>query len=118
MTSTRANGHVIEANNYINGQWVAAKSGATFDSYNPANGQLLGRLAKSGPLEVDAAVSAARAAFDKWRRHPAPRRGEILFRVGALLAERKEQISRLMTREMGKVLTEARGDVQEGIDMA
>ncbi len=108
---------VIEAHNYINGQWVPALSGETFESRNPATGELLGRVAKSGLVDADAAVQAARQAFDKWRKFPAPRRGEILFKVAQILAERKEPIARLMTQEMGKVLTEARGDVQEGIDM-
>ncbi len=118
MTASVIESGVIEARNYINGQWVAAENGATFESYNPANGKLLGRLAKSSANDANAAVAAARAAYDKWRKYPAPRRGEILYKVGALLAERKEQIARLMTQEMGKVLAEARGDVQEGIDMA
>ena len=109
---------VIEAHNYINGKWIPARSGATFESYNPANGKLLGRLASSNRDDVEVAVTAARRAFETWRKYPAPRRGEILYRVGALLAERKESIARLMTQEMGKVLDEARGDVQEGIDMA
>ncbi len=118
MTAEATETPVREAQNYINGKWVAAQSGATFESYSPATGQLLGRLAKSGPEEVAVAVAAARAAFDTWRKYPAPRRGEILFRVGAILAQRKEELARLMTMEMGKVLEEARGDVQEGIDMA
>lgn len=118
MTAQTTQPEVLEAHNYINGKWVAAQSGATFESYNPANGKLLGRLARSSTYEVEAAVTAARTAFDSWRKYPAPRRGEILYKVGALLAERKEQLARLMTQEMGKVLEEARGDVQEGIDMA
>lgn len=109
---------IVNSQNYINGKWVEAEHNRTFESYNPASGQLLGRIAKSTARDVDAAVAAARAAYAKWRLYPAPRRGEILFKVGALLTERKEKIARLMTQEMGKVLTEARGDVQEGIDMA
>lgn len=109
---------IANCRNFINGKWVDSESNRTFESYNPANGKLLGRVALSTAGDVDKAVAAARAAFQKWRLYPAPRRGEILFKVGQLLMERKEQIARLMTREMGKVLTEARGDVQEGIDMA
>jgi acyl-CoA reductase-like NAD-dependent aldehyde dehydrogenase len=103
--------------NYIDGKWVEAKSGATYERRNPATGELIGTYARSGPEDVAAAVEAAKAAFDRWRKLPAPKRGEILFRVGQLLIERKEQLAREMTEEMGKVLTEARGDVQEAIDM-
>jgi aldehyde dehydrogenase (NAD+) len=64
------------------------------------------------------AVKAAETAWPMWSRTPAPKRGEILYRFGALLAEHKERISQAMSREMGKVIAEARGDVQEGIDIA
>ena len=104
--------------NYIGGEWVAAASGQTSENYDPANGELVGRFPRSGQADVDRAVAAAKAAYDGWRRTPAPKRGEILYRVGQLLSERKEEIARTLTREMGKVLVEARGDVQEGIDMA
>jgi aldehyde dehydrogenase (NAD+) len=105
--------------NLIGDDWVAAKSGATFTSVNPANhDEVIGEFAASGAADVDAAVEAAKAAFPAWSMMPAPKRGEILFRVARLLAEHKEELSRLMTREMGKVLPEARGDVQEAIDVA
>ncbi len=104
--------------NYIGGKWQSAQSGQTFPNYNPATGELLGYFPLSGEAEANAAVAAARAAFDKWRLVPAPKRGEILYRVGELLLRRKEEIARTMTQEMGKVLKETRGDVQEGIDMA
>ncbi len=104
--------------NYIGGEWVAARSGETFDSFNPATEELVAPAAKSGAADVDAAVKAAQAAYKTWRLTPAPRRGEILFRVAQALQERKEDLARLMTQEMGKVITEARGDVQEAIDMA
>lgn len=104
--------------NYIKGRWVAARSGQTFEDRNPANGELLGLFPRSGPEDVNDAVAAARAAFNSWRLVPAPKRGEILFRFGQLLRERKDEVARIMTREMGKVLKEAGGDVQEGIDMA
>ena len=103
--------------NYINGKWVEAKGGKTFTSLNPANGEVLGEVALSSAEDVDAAVQAAAAAFDSWRKTPAPRRGEILFRAGEIMVRRKEELARLMTQEMGKVLKETRGDVQEGIDM-
>jgi aldehyde dehydrogenase (NAD+) len=104
--------------NYIGGEWVAAGDGRTVENHDPATGELLGHFPRSGQADVDRAVAAAKAAFAGWRRTPAPKRGEILYRVGALLAERKEEIARILTSEMGKVLVEARGDVQEAIDMA
>lgn len=104
--------------NYIAGEWMPAAGGETSENRDPANGALIGRFPRSGAGDVERAVAAARAAFDGWRRTPAPKRGEILYRVGQLLAERKEEIARTLTSEMGKVLVEARGDVQEGIDMA
>jgi aldehyde dehydrogenase (NAD+) len=103
--------------NYINGKWVEARSGEEFERKNPATGELIGTYAKSDARDVDDAVQAAKAAFAKWRLYPAPKRGEILYRLGSLLAENKDRLAREMTEEMGKVLTEAGGDVQEGIDM-
>jgi len=105
--------------NYINGKWIEAKSGKTFENRNPADRRdLIGLFPASGPEDVEEAVSAAKKAFAEWRLAPAPKRGEILYRVGELLRQRKEEIARAMTREMGKVLKETRGDVQEGIDTA
>ncbi|HEU4784539.1 MAG TPA: aldehyde dehydrogenase family protein, partial [Ktedonobacterales bacterium] len=104
--------------NYIGGEWVDAASGETSENRDPATGELIGLFPRSGVEDVNRAVAAARKAFDGWRLTPAPKRGEILYRVGQLLAERKEEIARALTREMGKVLVEARGDVQEGVDMA
>ncbi len=104
--------------NFIGGEWVAARSGETFESTNPATEELVAPISKSGAEDVNAAVQAAKDAYKNWRLTPAPRRGEILYRVAHLLTERKEEIARLMTQEMGKVISEARGDVQEAIDMA
>lgn len=104
--------------NFIGGSWQPAQSGQTFPNVNPATGELLGHFPLSGAEEANVAVAAARAAFEKWRLTPAPKRGEILFRVGELMRQRKEELARTMTQEMGKVLKETRGDVQEGIDMA
>lgn len=104
--------------NMIGGTWQAARDGRTFPNYNPATGELLGHFPLSSAADVDEAVSAAHSAFARWRLVPAPKRGEILFRVGELLSRYKEDLARTMTREMGKVLNETRGDVQEGIDMA
>jgi aldehyde dehydrogenase (NAD+) len=105
--------------NYIDGQWVEAKSRKTFENRNPANRHdLIGLFPASGPEDVDEAVRAAKKAFASWRLVPAPKRGEILQRVGEVLRKRKEELARGMTREMGKILKETRGDVQEGIDTA
>ncbi|HME63234.1 MAG TPA: aldehyde dehydrogenase family protein [Candidatus Binatia bacterium] len=108
-----------QCKNYIDGNWLMAPSGKTFENRSPADrNDLIGVFPASGPAEVDAAVGAARRAFAGWRLVPAPKRGEILYRVGELLRKNKEEIARGMTREMGKVLKETRGDVQEGIDTA
>ena len=104
--------------NYIGGKWQDAQSGQTFPNKNPAIGEVLGYFPLSSEAEANAAVAAAKAAFAKWRLVPAPKRGEILFRTGELLTRYKEDLARTMTQEMGKVLKETRGDVQEGIDMA
>ena len=104
--------------NYIGGRWVPARSGRTFFNMNPATGEVLGEFPSSGPEDVDEAVRAAAGAYRSWRLVPAPKRAEFLFRAGEIIRDRKEDLARAMTREMGKVLAEARGDVQEGIDMA
>ncbi|TML20557.1 MAG: aldehyde dehydrogenase family protein [Actinobacteria bacterium] len=104
--------------NYIDGEWVDASNGDTFESVSPANGETIGVFPKSGAEDVDRAVAAAKAAFEEWRLVPAPKRGEILFRFGQLLIEQKDDLTDLMTHEMGKVKAEAGGDVQEAIDMA
>lgn len=105
--------------NFINGRWVDAKSGQTFENRNPANwDEVLGTFPRSGKEDVDEAVKAARMAFEKWRLVPAPKRGDIMRKVGDLMVARKEQLARQMTKEMGKVLAETKGDVQEGIDTA
>ncbi len=103
--------------NFIHGEWVEAGTGACFENLNPADTrEVVGIFQRSGPADVNSAVAAAKAAFDKWRLVPAPRRAEIVFRAAAILEQRKEAFARDMTREMGKVLKETRGDVQEAID--
>jgi len=103
--------------NYIAGEWVPADSGEWFENRNPAHwDELVGLFPKSGPAEVDRAVAAAKEAWKTWRLVPAPERGAILKTAGDIMVERKEEIATLMTREMGKVLAETRGDTQEGID--
>ncbi len=105
--------------NYINGKWQKAKSGQTFTSISPANKEeIIGHFALSAPEDAKAAIDAAEKALPEWRRTPAPTRGEILYKAAMLLEARKEELARVMTREMGKVIKEARGDVQEAIDMA
>ena len=105
--------------NFIAGEWVDAASGRTFENRNPADtNDLIGTFPRSDAKDVDRAVESARRGFEQWRRTPAPLRGDVLRRVGDILTERKEEIARAMTREMGKVLNETRGDVQEGIDTA
>lgn len=106
-------------NNYIGGRWVKAKSGETFPSTSPANvSEVVGHFALSGPEDVKAAVDAAEAALPAWKHTPAPHRAEILLKAAYLLETRKEEMATTMVREMGKVIKEARGDVQEAIDMA
>ncbi|MBA3365036.1 MAG: aldehyde dehydrogenase family protein [Actinobacteria bacterium] len=104
--------------NYIGGEWVDAASGETFESVNPANGDTIGIFPRSSSQDVDRAVAAAKAAYEEWRLVPAPKRGELLFRFAQLLADAKDELTELMSREMGKVLAEAGGDVQEAIDMS
>lgn len=104
--------------NLIGGSWVEAQSNKTFETINPATEEVLGSVALSNSDDVNAAVSAAKAAYHKWRLTPAPRRGEILFRVAEILKERKDELAELMTKEMGKIIAETAGDVQEAIDMA
>ena len=89
--------------NFIAGEWVDAGSGETFETTSPATGEVLGVFPRSSAEDVDRAVEAARAAYDDWRLTPAPKRGEILFRFGQLLAEHKDEVAELMAREMGKV---------------
>jgi aldehyde dehydrogenase (NAD+) len=104
--------------NYIGGKWMPARGGKTFVNTNPATGETLGEFPASGPEDVDAAVAAAAEAYRSWRLVPAPKRAEIVYRAGEIIRARKEDLARAMTREMGKILIETRGDVQEGIDMA
>jgi aldehyde dehydrogenase (NAD+) len=105
--------------NFIAGQWVAPSTDAWFENRNPADqDDLIGLFPASGATDIDAAVASARRGFEIWKRTPAPARGDVLRRVGDLLASRKEELADIMTREMGKPLAETRGDVQEGIDTA
>src|SRR2546427_8458795 len=116
MSPTAAQGTTYH--NFIDGAWVPSISGDLFENLNPANSDdLIGVFQKSTRKDVQQAIEAARRAYSHWRLVPAPRRAEILFRAAQLIADRKEPLAREMTREMGKVLDETRGDVQEAIDM-
>src|SRR6266403_5903550 len=104
--------------NFINGEWVESRSGQAYENRNPANTDELEGMFVSGTGEdANQAGDAAREAYKKWRLVPAPQRAEIMYRAAELLVQRKEEFSKDMTREMGKVLAETRGDVQEAIDM-
>ncbi|WP_409270260.1 aldehyde dehydrogenase family protein [Neobacillus sp. SCS-31] len=109
---------MIRYENYINGEWVQPLSGSYTKNVNPATGEFLGEVAKSGTEDVDRAVAAAKRAQKEWRLVPAPERAEILYEVARILKEKKEHLAEILTSEMGKVIAEARGEVQEAIDMA
>jgi alpha-ketoglutaric semialdehyde dehydrogenase len=115
-TSTTAS--VTTYGNYIDGEWKPSASGQTFENRNPANtDDLIGIFQNSNHKDVEAALEAARRAYEPWRLVPAPIRAEMLFKAAQIIAARKQEFARDMTREMGKVLNETRGDVQEAIDM-
>src|SRR5689334_1700765 len=104
----------LKLQNIIGGGKCAASSGKTFDDWNPARPEArIATAPDSDAADVERAVAAAKGAFKSWSRTPAPARGEVIYRIAERLRARKEDLSRLMTREMGKVITEARGDVQE-----
>lgn len=106
-------------NLYINGKWIKSTSKEKFPSINPAKTkQILGYFPKGNEDDVNKAVESAENAFEKWSSMPPPKRGLIIMKAAQMLKNRKEELSKLVTMEMGKVLTEARGDVQEAIDTA
>ena len=118
-TAPARNVEIPTFRNFIAGEWCESTSGQTFESRNPADTRdLIGRFQQGTAADVAMATRAAETAYPMWSRTPAPKRGEILYRFGALMAEHKELLSQAMSREMGKVIAEARGDVQEGIDIA
>lgn len=109
----------MDYKNFIGGKWVEAISGRRFTKINPANKEeIIGTFPYSGKEDVDKAVESAKKAFGSWSKMPVPKRGEILGRVGDILTKRKKELAEIETREMGKVLKETEGDVQEGIDTA
>jgi aldehyde dehydrogenase (NAD+) len=110
---------VKEYKNYIDGAWVNSRSGQLFENRNPANtDEVIGLFQKSTAEDVNDAVEAAKEAYKKWRLVPAPKRAEIVYRIASRLMKEKERLSREMTQEMGKIIKETRGDVQEAIDMS
>lgn len=112
-----ATAETTTSKNYIGGEWLDATGDDTFETTNPANGDVLGTFPRSSLEDVDRAVEAAKEAYESWRLVPAPRRAEILYRVAQRFIDRKDELTELMVREMGKVRAEAGGDVQEAIDM-
>src|SRR6267143_112344 len=108
-----------EFKNFIAGDWVSPSTGEYFENRNPADwNDIIGRFPRSGPDDLKRAIASAKRGFAQWSKTPAPIRGQVLQRVAQLLVERKDAIARAMTREMGKVVAETGGDVQEGIDTA
>src|SRR5438094_9688099 len=104
--------------NFINGEWVESRGGRAYENRNPANtGELIGMFVSSTHEDVDVAVAAATEAYKTWRLVPAPKRAEILFRAAELMLQRQEEFSKDMTRELGKDMTEASGDVQVDIQL-
>jgi alpha-ketoglutaric semialdehyde dehydrogenase len=105
--------------NYISGEWLDAISGRTFANVNPSNAEeTVGLFPRSQKEDVDKAVSSARAAFEQWRRVPPPERGKVLFEAGSIMKSRKKELAEILSRENGKTVNGAMGDVQSGIDMA
>src|SRR3981081_2640078 len=100
--------------NFINGEWVESRSGKAYENRNPANtDEVVGIFVSSVAEDVSVAVNAAAEAYKSWRLVPAPKRAEILYRAAEMLLQHKEEFSKDMTREMGKVLAETRAEVQE-----
>ena len=105
--------------NFISGKWVDSRTGRSFENRNPAKwDEVIGIFPKSSSEDVEDAIDAAKKSYPQWSNTPAPKRGEIIRRAGEIMVRRKEELARLMTMEMGKILKETRGDVQEGIDTA
>jgi len=102
---------------YIDGQWVPSVCGRTFETLSPTNGQVLATFAEGDHEDVENAVKAASRAQLKWRAFPAPKRAEILLRAASIMRRQKEELGKLVTREMGKIISEGKGDVQEAIDL-
>ena len=101
---------------YINGEWTDSVGGGTFESMNPTTGEPLATFAKDDKEDVYKAIDAAEMAFPSWKRYPSPKRGEIILKAASILRDRKQELGEFVTKEMGKVINEGNGDVQEAID--
>ena len=116
MTTTSSNTRLLD--NYIGGRWTAAKAAAgELDVVNPANGEVLARVPLSGATDLDAAVTAARAALPEWRAVSTIARARLLFDLRERLINRHEDMARSVTAEMGKTLVDARAEVSRMIEM-
>jgi aldehyde dehydrogenase (NAD+) len=105
--------------NFIAGEWSAPVDGHYFENRNPADrDDLIGEWPRSSRSDLERAIESAHRGFEIWRATPAPLRGDVIRRAGDILSAKKTEIAKAMTREMGKVLNETLGDVQEGIDTA
>src|SRR3989344_8851749 len=101
---------------YIDGKWINSIANQTFNSINPANKKPIAKFQKGNEKDVEKAVQAAERSLEDWKNTPAPKRGEILLEASYLLKKNKQRLAELVTLEMGKVIKEAKGDVQEAID--
>ena len=108
----------MKLTNYVDGKWQDAKNLQFTAVLNPATGKELAQVQLSGASDVDRAAKAAKAAQKTWAKVPAPKRASYLYEIGRIMKERKEHLAQVLTKEMGKVIEEGRGEVQEGIDMA
>ena len=103
---------------FINGEWVSSESGETFTRVNPADpDEVIGNFQKGNAIDTEKAIDSAERAFDSWSDTPAPKRAEYIFKAAQLLSENKDELSQIMTREMGKTLLDASADVQEAINV-
>lgn len=101
---------------YINGKWVPSTSDKTFETKSPVTGEVLATFPQGTKDDVIKAIEAAEKAFPKWKKHPAPKRGEIIFKAASIMREKKNELGETVTKEMGKIIAEGKGDVQESID--
>ena len=101
---------------YLSGKWRKSAAGKTFVTQNPANGEALAFFVGGTAEDVDQAVEAASRAFPAWKNYPPPKRGEILLRAAAILRRRKDELGEMVTKEMGKIIAEGKGEIQEAID--
>ena len=108
----------MELQNFIGGKWIEDESIQTTEVKNPANGEWLANIPLSTGAQVNRAVAVAKQAQKSWALVPAPKRADYLYEIGLVMREKKEHLATVLTKEMGKVIEEARGEVQEGIDMA